>query len=277
MGRVYVGEEVDGSARVAIKVLETEVDDAERDLLNALFDVEIEALRRMDHPHGVRLLGFGDGPRFLVMPFVDGSRLGDVLLSGPLPWSRVSRIARQLTDVLAHAHSRGIVHRDVKPSNVLLGVGDHITLLDFGVARIEGREDPTGRADPERVFGSPHSVAPEQVTRQSTDARTDIYGLGILMFRLLTGTWPFSGSGRRATLDAHLDGDVPSFQSAAPAVQVEDGVESLVRRCLSRSPAARFPDAPALRAAIDAIDRPPVPWLLVVSLALVVVWALVSW
>ncbi len=253
MGLVYEATDVRDGSRAAIKVLLDTGSDDERRLLADLFDIEVEALRRMNHPMAARLFGEGTNPRWLAMPFFDGERLGDVLLRGPLPWTRVVTIAQGLCAALGAAHEKGIIHRDVKPSNVLLLPGDQVVLLDFGVARLSDRHDPTSRADPERVFGSPHTVAPEQVGRLPTDARTDVYGLGILMFRLLSGTWPYHGAGRRQTLEAHLEKRAPDVRKSVPDAEIPHGLATVVLKAMARMPEERFPSTNALSAALGTV------------------------
>lgn len=204
MATVYLAHDVRHERDVAIKVLKRDlaaVIGAER------FVAEIRTTAHLRHPHILPLFdsGAADGLPFYVMPLVDGeslrSRLGR---EGRLPIEDAVGVLREVADALAYAHASGVIHRDVKPDNVLIS-GRHVFLADFGVARAVAarvNEDKT-RAATGIMLGTPAYMAPEQVTAGPVDRRSDIYAFGVMAYELLTGVPPFSGSGQDI-VTAHL-------------------------------------------------------------------------
>ena len=217
------------------------------------FEREAEALRALSSPHTVRVVDYGasdDGVHFLAM-----ERL--VRETGPMPPPRAVHLARQACSSLGEAHRGGIVHRDVKPSNLFLSTtdtGDHLTVIDFGIARRvdvpEARLTNLGDA-----IGTPHFIAPESLLGDDSDARGDVYGLGATLFFVLTGTRPFEGLTGLALLGA-ISGSTPDAPSSrAPGVSA--ALDAIVLRCLAAVPADRFADMAALDAALAAL---PLTW-----------------
>ena len=191
MGIVYRGERVGLERIVAIKFLHSEVAASEQ--FRKRFEIEARAMSRLSHPHCVSVIDFGmaDVPYF-VMDYVTGRPLGKLIEQGPLPTRRALHITRQLLAGLAHAHSQGIVHRDIKPDNLILdealGTRDHLRILDFGLAKLRdfGVDLTSGLA-----IGTPSYMAPEQTLSEPVDTRTDLYAVGIVLHEMLTGTKPF--------------------------------------------------------------------------------------
>lgn len=239
---------------VALKILH----DRPSEAVARRFEREAEALRALSSPHTVRVLDFGasdDGVRFLAMERLVGIDLERLVREGgPMPPARAVHLARQACSSLGEAHRAGIVHRDVKPSNLFLSMGergDHLTVIDFGIARRVDAPEPRLTAIGDAI-GTPHFIAPESLLGDDSDARGDLYGLGATLYFLLTGTRPFEGLTGLALVGA-VSGSTPDPPSSrAPAVS--PALDAVVLRCLASAPADRFPDMAALDAALAALD-----------------------
>jgi hypothetical protein len=261
MAVVYLARHAELNRQVAIKVLEPPEDGNPAFNFEERFIIEARVLAGLNHPHIVTLHDFGrldNGTCYLAMEFVDGPRLSDVLRAGPLEQRRTLRLMAQVCTALHAAHARGVVHRDLKPSNLLITTDDAgaevVKVVDFGIAKLQGIDNDTTIAG--MVLGSPHCMAPEQIHGSPCDVRTDVYAVGVLLYRCLTGRFPFHAENPAATMVGHISGVVPSFHDVAPLEVFPDGLEAVVRRCLEKQPAARWPDIEALLAAlIPFLDR----------------------
>ncbi|WP_139983959.1 serine/threonine-protein kinase [Nocardioides litoris] len=237
---VHVAEDTVLHRAVAVKVLrETAGDVASRDR----FVSEARTLARLSHPGIVSVLdaGFTGERPFLVLELVDGPTLAELADGVPLPVDRVARLGAQVAEALDHAHRRGVVHRDVKPSNVLVR-GEVAKIADFGIARLVDdtvRHTRTGLA-----IGTAAYLAPEQVAGEPAGTEVDVYSLGLVLIELLTGARAFEGSGTEVALARlHRDPEVPRH--------VDRGWQRLLRAMTEREPSAR-PDAAAVAAALRA-------------------------
>src|SRR5579884_3726191 len=193
----------------------------------------------------------GDLP-YLVMPLVTGGTLRTWLAGRP-PLARVVPVLLRLLDALDYAHRQRVVHRDLKPSNVLLGPGEWPLLTDFGIAKLmvaTGQLTRTGM-----LVGTPEYMAPEQCEGRAVDARTDLYAMGVILYEVLTGRLPFTGSTPLAVILIHLRDDPPPLRTVTPAVG--PAWEAVVQRCLAKQPEARFGSAAELAAALEAAWRAP--------------------
>ncbi len=252
--------------RVAVKILHRELTQVAE--VVARFEREAMAAANIDHPNVAAATDFGklpDGSVFLVLEYVQGQSLRDVVNEGPLPIERAMHIARQITSALVRAHALGIVHRDLKPDNVMLvDKGDDIDfvkVLDFGVAKVPVQEvSDRGSVRPAKVitrvgmiFGTPEYMAPEQALGQNVDARADLYALGIIIFEMLCGRRPFNADSPVGLLGQQLQGPLPTFSKRAPNVRVPAAFEQLVQRLLAPSASSRFQSAEELALAIDAL------------------------
>jgi serine/threonine protein kinase len=258
MGTVYSVEHVALGRQYALKVLRTRV--IERDATAAQrFLREARTAARVRHPNIVDVFDFGhlpDGRPYFVMELLEGESLADRVARGPLPPSEVVAIARQLGEALAAAHDRGVIHADVTPSNALVVHGDdsdviHVKLVDFGLAELAGeglRDD-----NPEFVLGTPAYISPEQLRGLSPTDRSDQYGLGAVLYELITGHPPYEHEDLRKLCMMHIQAPIPLVES--PHGPMPPKLADLVTTCLQKTPQARFPGIRALLAALDEIEK----------------------
>ncbi len=256
MGTVYSVEHVALGRQYALKVLRTRV--IERDPTAAQrFLREARTAARVRHPNIVDVFDFGhvpDGRPYFVMELLEGESLTDRVARGPLPPSEVVTIARQLGEALAAAHERGVIHADVTPSNVLVVPSSeqlHVKLVDFGLAELAG--ETLGDENPEFVLGTPAYISPEQLRGLSATDRSDQYGLGAVLFELLTGHPPYEHDDLRKLCMMHIQAPIPPIES--PHGPLPPKLADLVTTCLQKTPQARFPGIRALLAALDEIER----------------------
>ncbi len=254
MSRVFLAEETQLGRQVVVKILPPELAqgvNAER------FRREIRLAASLQHPHVVPLLNAGqaDDLFWYTMPFIEGESLRARLeREGELPVSVVTKLLRDVTDALAYAHERGIVHRDIKPDNILL-TGSHAVVTDFGVAKAIA--SATGESSLTSVgvaLGTPAYMAPEQAAADPhTDHRADLYAVGALAYEMLTGAPPFEGL-PQAVLAAHVTQAPEPVTQRRPAVPPP--IATLVMRCLEKKPADRYQTAGELLAEIERFATP---------------------
>ncbi len=235
MATVYLAHDLKHERDVAIKVLKPEL---AQSLTGERFLREIAITARLNHPHILALLDSGEsaGLLYYVMPVATGDSLRDRLASGALPVAEALRVAADATEALVHAHAHGIVHRDIKPDNVLLS-GHHAIVVDFGIAKAVTHARGTTLTSEGTSLGTPAYMAPEQAAGDGdTDHRADIYAIGALLFEMLTGAAPFAGSFAQIVIDK-MSKDAPSLAPRCPAAS--PALVRLVARCLARNPADR--------------------------------------
>jgi serine/threonine protein kinase/uncharacterized tellurite resistance protein B-like protein len=259
MGYVYGGTHVTLRKPVAIKVLKREyVSDA---TLVERFLREARAASMIGHENVVDIIDFGQVPGgsvFFVMERLLGHDLGALLdAERTLSWLRTRNIALQIARALHAAHSVGIVHRDMKPGNVFLierrGDAEYVKVLDFGIAKVDD-PDQNVLTRAGAVFGTAAYMAPEQAAGGGVDGRTDIYGLGCMMFEMLTGRLPFPGTNFVKILSQHIKEPPPRPRDIEPRADVSDEVEALLMRALAKRPEDRFSDMGAFARAIAAAN-----------------------
>ena len=242
MGSVYLAREASLDRLVAIKVLPP--DRAQSADLRERFRREARTAAQLSHPNIVPLLTFGeeDGLMFFVMGYVEGEPLSQrVQREGRLQAGEAIRILSELAEALGYAHGRGVVHRDVKPENILLEAPRGVVrLTDFGVAK--GLTSTSSLTTEGAVIGTPHYMSPEQASgRADVDTRSDIYSMGALAFTLLTGRPPFTGRTPSDILRQHLSQDPPRLRDLNP--ELPAALDDAVRRCLAKEPKARWATA----------------------------------
>jgi hypothetical protein len=270
MGVVYRAEEIALERLVALKVLAPEL--LGQDEFRQRFLREMRIAASIEHPNILPIYRAGEDQNllYLAMRYVDARDLREVLLRGPLEASRAVWIVDQVAQALDAAHQRGLVHRDVKPANVLLtapGTGgrEHVYLVDFGVARPTAVDSSITSGD--MIVGTIAYAAPEQLTGGPVDARTDVYALGCVLHECLTGRPPFTADSNQALILAHLQAPPPSMRSARP--DLPPAMDAVLARALAKEPARRFRSCGELAAAVrHAIDQrvavmPSPPWPLV--------------
>jgi serine/threonine protein kinase len=259
MGTVYEAEMLSTHRRVAVKILQSGLGKIE--LIRRRFEREALAVARLEHPHIVDVSDYGvlpDGGVFLVMDLVRGTPLGDLLDRNALSASRRLAVARQVLSAIVHAHAAGVVHRDLKPDNVMVisnKGGDHAMLLDFGIAKLlaDGDEAPPELLTQAGVaFGTPEYMSPEQARGEIVDERADQYAFGIMLFELVTGHRPFDAEDKVALLHLQMNQPPPTLAQAGGAFLATQRMEALVARALAKKREDRFPDAAALMAALEA-------------------------
>ena len=251
---VYLARQEPLNRPVALKILSPpsmEATEEEREAFEHRFLLEARTLAGLDHPNIVTVFDYGetdDGRYYLAMEYIGGGRFLDLLKRGHLEVGRAVGLVLQVAQALRYAHKRGVVHRDVKNSNVLVRRLDNgeeqAKVVDFGLVKLSKMD--SGLTQTGMILGSPHFIAPEQATGQGIDHRADIYATGVLLYCGLTGKYPFDGPHATAIITAHVTRDVPSFASVSPDLRVPDGLEAIVRRCLEKKPGRRFPSMDAL-------------------------------
>jgi eukaryotic-like serine/threonine-protein kinase len=262
MGIVYLARDVQLDRDVAIKVLPTHL--AQISASRERFLREARTAAGLSHPHIVPIhrVGEAGGFVFFVMTFVDGETLGDRLRTrGPLPHAEAARVLREVAWALAYAHGRGIVHRDVKPDNILLeGATGRALVTDFGIAH--GGSDAESAGDSGMIMGTAHFMSPEQAANEPVDARSDLYSLGVVGYLTVSGKLPFEAPNVHALIVRQATEAPSSVASASPGLP--STLAAVIDRCLERDPARRFIDGEAMAAALapSTEARPALPPML---------------
>ncbi len=268
MGCVYLAEHVSIRRPLALKLLHPEVEEIEE--VAKRFEREAFAIGRVDHPNCVNVSDFGkfgDGTFYMVLELLDGVLLFDLLdRQTRVGWKRALHIGRHVLSALAYAHDAGIIHRDVKPENVILvdqdGDPDFAKILDFGIAKLhdDGQSDSdTGLLTNDNkltqqgiTIGTPTYIAPEQAYGMAIDRRADLYSLSVMLYEMITGVPPFDADEVGALLRMHVSAKVPAFAATAPNVEVPDAVEQLILHGLEKKADDRIGSAEEY---IDRIDQ----------------------
>lgn len=266
MGSVYEGKHTTTGKRVAIKVLAPHLS---KDLkLVARFRREAMAASRIEHENCVQVDDFGEdgaGTFYIAMELIDGRGLGDELRAGgPMPPARVARIGVQLLKGLDAAHVGGVLHRDLKPQNLMLsqkpGRPDMVKVVDFGIAKITTNEpgDQVALTVPGTIFGTPEYMSPEQARGETLDARSDLYSASVVLWHMLLGRSPFRGTSVRDTLLKVFAEEAPSPTAERPGLVLPPGFEEVLRKGLAKNKDQRWPDAASYAAALARFVEGPV-------------------
>ncbi|MBV8758694.1 MAG: serine/threonine protein kinase [Deltaproteobacteria bacterium] len=258
MGAVYKAERVPVGKIVAIKFLHASfASDSE---FQARFERETRVMSKLSHPNCVSVVDFGvwqDEP-YLVMDFVAGTTLRQLIDKGPLLPARALALTKQIAAGLAHAHAQDIVHRDIKPANIMIteeiGHGERVRILDFGLARLRGN---VGRdaTQTNMVVGTPNYMAPEQtVPGSNIDARTDIYAVGVVLFEMIVGDRPFHAEETLQLLGMHRAAPIPRIADRVrEGTELPNGLQAVIDKAMAKAPDARYQSAIELAQAIDDV------------------------
>ena len=255
MGAVFLADDLELERRVAIKVLPLEVT-GDAGIVER-FRREAKTAARLDHPHIIPVYAVESRKalHWFVMKYVAGRSLESVLEeTGPLPLPFALRVLREAATALAHAHKHGVVHRDVKPANIMLDADDRVVITDFGISKI-GAGLASGDATVQQLtsagtaLGTPHYIAPEQALGHTVDGRADQYALAIVGYRMLTGEVPFDGDSPHAIVHQHITSPVPRVASKRQDVPVH--VVSALARATAKAPSNRFPTVQEFAVALD--------------------------
>lgn len=260
MGLVYDGLDPTLDRRVAIKTILTgTMDEATARHYAMRFKREVRAVARLNHPNIVQVYDFGtEGDlAYIVMEYIQGKELKDYFDKGErFELQKIFHLMSELLGALDFAHEAGVIHRDVKPANVMVDAQGRAKLTDFGVARITDAEAEPGEATRAgAVVGTPAYMSPEQIQGQPIDHRTDIFSAGVLLYQLLTGRKPFEGT--QWALAKKIIQDDPVWPSAL--VQVPPALDRVVARALAKLPDQRYPNARSFAQALKSVAEGKAP------------------
>ncbi|HEY4362904.1 MAG TPA: protein kinase [Bryobacteraceae bacterium] len=252
MGEVYLAIDIRLGRSVAIKVSSREFNDR--------FEREARAISTLNHPNICTL--YDVGPNYLVMEHIEGDTLSKLVQQGQVPLEKTLAYAIQIVDALAAAHAKGVIHRDLKPGNIII-TRNGVKVLDFGLAKLNGLKSTTDFTETLQtvtepitkagtVLGTLYYMAPEQVEGKETDERSDIFSFGVVLYEMITGQRPFTGDTQAAVLAALLKDKPPSMSHCQPPPP--RALDRLVRKCLEKKPDDRWQSARDLKPALELID-----------------------
>ncbi len=247
MGMVFLAQDLTLEREVAIKVLPPDFSSDPQVIKR--FQQEAKTAAKLDHPNIIPIyrVESAEGLNFFVMKFISGTSLEDVLESKqPLSYDYIQRILSEAARALGHAHSRNVVHRDVKPANIMFDHDGRVMLTDFGISK--ALQSAGGLTGTGMIVGTPHYMAPEQAKGQPVDGRADQYSLGIVGYRLLSGQLPFSGDSVHTILYKHIFEPAPNVAALRPGIP--RNLTDAIQRALSKEPSERFPTMEAFADAV---------------------------
>ena len=254
MANVYRGTDLKTGNQIAVKVLKDEFLDNEE--LVRRFKNESKAISILSHPNIVKVydVSVTDKLQYIVMEYVDGITLKEYLKQrgGALTWKETVHFATQILSALQHAHSKGIIHRDVKPQNIMLLADGSIKMMDFGIARFSRAQSQTVS---DKAIGSVHYISPEQAKGERTDARTDIYSVGVMLYEMLSGRLPFDGDGAVSIAIMQISEKPKPLAEIAP--QTPAGLRQITEKAMEKDPDKRYQSAQEMLAAIEEFKRNP--------------------
>jgi len=267
MAKVHRGYDLTLGRDVAIKILDPEL--ARDTAFRTRFRLEAQAASRMAHPSIVRVFDAGDpssaphpgdsgaqAEPYIVMELVQGTLLKDLIARGPVPVDDAIRYADGILEALEYSHRAGVVHRDIKPGNVMITDTGAVKVMDFGIARAVSDSSSTV-AETTQILGTAAYFSPEQAKGEAVDARTDLYSAGVVLYEMLSGRQPFRGDSPVAVAYQHVS------ETPVPPTEVNEqlprSLDAIVLRALAKDPYQRFPDAGSFRLALNAIAHGEAP------------------
>jgi serine/threonine protein kinase len=246
MGTVFLAYDLALERDVAIKVLPPDV--ARDDQVVRRFQQEAKTAAKLDHPNIIPIYRVESegGLNYFVMKYISGTTLEDVLAKNePLELEYIQRVLWEAATALGHAHGRGVVHRDVKPANIMFDHDGRVMLTDFGISK--ALQAATGFTATGMIIGTPHYMAPEQAKGQAVDGRADQYSLGVVAYRMVTGDLPFAGDSVHTILYKQIFEAAPPLKARSAATPRALG--AAIKRAMAKEPSARFPSMPEFAAA----------------------------
>ena len=253
MAEVYKGVDVIDNKNVAIKILKKEF--AENEEFLRRFRNESKAIAVLSHPNIVKIydVGFSEKIQYIVMEYIDGITLKEYIEEEKvLTWKDTVHFVIQILRALQHAHDKGIVHRDIKPQNIMMFTDGTIKVMDFGIAKFASEQ---GKTATDQAIGSVHYISPEQASGNVTDAKSDIYSVGAMMYEMLTGRKPFDSDNPVAIAVMHMH-DIPERPRAVNP-EIPDGLEEIVLRAMEKDPADRYQSTGDMIADIERFKSNP--------------------
>lgn len=253
MADVYKGIDIIDNKAVAIKILKKEF--AENEEFLRRFRNESKAIAVLSHPNIVKIydVGFSEKIQYIVMEYIDGITLKDYIEEEKvLTWKDTVHFVLQILRALRHAHEKGIVHRDIKPQNIMMFSDGTIKVMDFGIAKFARDE---GKTATDQAIGSVHYISPEQARGDVTDAKSDIYSIGAMMYEMLTGRKPFDSENPVTIAVMHMQ-DIPERPRAINP-DIPAGLEEIVLRTLEKNPEDRYPSTVEMIADIETFKNDP--------------------
>jgi serine/threonine-protein kinase len=253
MAIVYKAYDTRLETEVAVKVIRTEnLPQSAMDRALKRFERDAKILARLTHPNIVKVMDFGEyeGKPYLVMPYLPGGTLKRKL-GRPMPWVEAVRILTPIAEALDYAHSQNMIHRDVKPSNILLTERGQPMLTDFGIAKVLDLEETQDLTGTSAAVGTPEYMAPEQATAKTADHRADIYALGIVLYEMVTGRKPYTADTPMAVLIMHARDPLPSPRKYAP--DIPEAVEKVLLKALAKRPQDRYQSMEEMEKALSSL------------------------
>lgn len=253
MADVYRATDIVDHKTVAVKILKKEFSENEEFLRR--FRNESKAIALLNHPDIVKILdvGFSDRIQFIVMEYIDGITLNEYMEENKvLEWQDAVHFTIHILRALQHAHSKGIVHRDIKPQNIMIYGDDGVKVMDFGIAKFAREE---GKTSTDKAIGTVHYISPEQARGATTDAKSDIYSVGVMLYEMLTGKKPFDTDNPVSIAVMHMQAEVPLPHLVRPGIPT--GLEEIILKAMQKDPADRYQSAREMMDDIQTFKENP--------------------
>ncbi|MBK8171752.1 MAG: protein kinase [Sandaracinaceae bacterium] len=263
MGKVYRAVQMPLGRPVALKVLDIKGGGASRADFRGRFFLEAATAAKLSHPNTVTIFDYGmsgDSIYFIAMELVEGVTLAEIIKrKGPVDPARVAHMGVQICGSLSEAHAMGVVHRDMKPSNVLLTHRGHdpdfVKVVDFGLVKVLGDETENDFTQTGMMMGTPKYMSPEQISGKEVTEHSDMYSLGAVLFFALTGKPPFDAASKFDILTAHVNNEPPRMRDVFADCQVSEALEGVVRRCMAKVPEDRYRSMHEVSRALRACEQ----------------------